>query len=324
MTTAGGTILGAGDGPPSAQESPGQMAQTGVSRRTAPLSREQVERRLFKYAGRLFITVATILCVFPFYYMLMIAVHNDQAVVSHPLGVLEPLGQLTLSSFKIVLTSPGSGGEGFLPFIRNSAFLAGLTVLGTLAVAVPGSYALARYVFPGRGLIMAGFLVVYLFPSILLAIPLFVLFTRAHLVGSLPPVAIVYVAQTLPVAGYMLREYFAAIPIGVEEAAHVDGCTRWQTIRHITLPMSKPALVSVAIYVFMIAWNEYLFALLFLVANPSHWTVSLGLAELSSDITISPPVLMAGSVVLTLPIIVLFFAVERYLREGLVIGSEKG
>lgn len=114
------------------------------------------------------------------------------------------------------------------------------------------------------------------------------------------------------------------MPVSVEEAAHIDGCSRWQTIRHVTLPLSVPALVSVGVYVFMIAWNEYLFALLFLVAKPSNWTVSLGLGELSSDITVSPPVLMAGSVILTLPIVLLFFAVERYLRGGLVLGSEKG
>lgn len=103
----------------------------------------------------------------------------------------------------------------------------------------------------------------------------------------------------------------------------VDGCSRLQAIRWVTLPLSKPALVSVSIYVFMIAWNEYLFALLFLVASPHHWTVSLGLAQLANDITVSPPVLMAGSVILTVPIVLLFFLVDRYLREGLVVGSEK-
>jgi multiple sugar transport system permease protein len=112
--------------------------------------------------------------------------------------------------------------------------------------------------------------------------------------------------------------------VSVEEAARIDGCSRWQTIWHVTLPLSVPALVSVGVYVFMIAWNEYLFALLFLVAHPGNWTVSLGLAELSSDITISPPILMAGSVILTLPIMLLFFGVERFLRGGLAVGAEKG
>ncbi len=298
--------------------------RSGAPRKQSRHTSEQIETTFFRYAGRLFITAITLASVLPFYYMVMLAIHNNQDVVSHPLAILVPVGHLSLLPFRVVLTSAGAGGQGFLPFIVNSLILSALTVVGTLAIAVPGAYAIARYAFPGRRAITAAFMIVYLFPSILLAIPLFVVFTRTHLLGSLFPVAVVYVAQSLPVAGYMLREYFESVPLSVEEAAHVDGCSRWQTIRHVTLPLSMPALVSVGIYVFMIAWNEYLFALLFLVASPSHWTVSLGLAELSNDITVSPPTLMAGSVILTLPIIILFFAAERYLRGGLVVGAEKG
>ena len=288
------------------------------------LGSDSVQEPFFRWAGRLFLVLLVAVCLLPFWYMVMLAIHNNQDVVLHPLKILLPIGELSVSPFRTVLSPTSAGGQGFVPFIENSLLLAVLTVAVTLIVAVPGSYALTRYVFPGRGLITSAFIVVYLFPSILLAIPLFVLFTKAHLLGSLPPVAIVYVAQTLPVAVYMLREYFDTVPVSVEEAAHVDGCSRWQTIRRVTLPLSVPALVSVGVYVFMIAWNEYLFALLFLVAKPGHWTVSLGLAELSNDITVSPPVLMAGSVILTVPIILLFFAVERFLRGGLVVGAEKG
>jgi multiple sugar transport system permease protein len=285
---------------------------------------DRFQEPLFRYLGRLLLIVLCAASILPFYYMIMLAVHNNQYLVLHPLGVLLPMGRLSLVPFRTVLTSTASGGQGFVPFIVNSLLLAALTVAGTIVVTVPGAYALSRYVFPGRRIISAAFLVVYIFPSILLAIPLYVFFTRAHLLGSLPPVALVYVAQTLPVAAFMLREYFDTVPVSVEEAAQIDGCSRWQTIRHVTLPLSIPALVSVGVYVFMIAWNEYLFALLFLVAHPSNWTVSLGLAELSSDITISPPILMAGSVILTLPIVLLFFGVERFLRGGLAVGAEKG
>ncbi len=294
------------------------------SRAVISLRSDRFQEPFFRFAGRLFLVILCALCILPFYYMIMLAIHNNQDVVVHPLGILLPIGKLSLLPFRTVLSPASAGGQGFVPFIENSLFLAALTVAGTIIVAVPGAYALARYVFPGRGMISGSFLVVYLFPSILLAIPLYVFFTRAHLLGSLPPVAIVYIAQTLPVAAYMLREYFDTVPVSVEEAAQIDGCSRWQTLRHVTLPLSVPALISVGVYVFMIAWNEYLFALLFLVAKPGHWTVSLGLAELSSDITVSPPVLMAGSVILTVPIVLLFFAVERYLRGGLVLGAEKG
>ena len=285
---------------------------------------DRFQEPFFRWAGRLFLVALCAVCILPFYYMVMLAIHNNQDIVLHPLGILLPIGRLSLEPFRTVLSSTASGGQGFVPFIENSLLLAALTVAGTIVVAVPGAYALARYAFPGRRLISGAFLVVYLFPSILLAIPLYVFVTRAHLLGDLPPVAVVYVAQTLPVAAFMLREYFDTVPASVEEAAQIDGCSRWQTIRHVTLPLSIPALVSVGVYVFMIAWNEYLFALLFLVAHPGNWTVSLGLAELSSDITIPPPILMAGSVILTLPIVLLFFSVERFLRGGLAVGAEKG
>ena len=135
---------------------------------------------------------------------------------------------------------------------------------------------------------------------------------------------LVYVAQTVPVSIYMLRNYLSTIPESLEEAAAVDGYSRLQIIRKIVLPLAAPAVMATALYVFMIAWNEFLFALLFLVEDRAKWTVSLGLAQLSGGIEVSKTVLMAGSVVLTLPIVVLFFATERLLTEGLTAGAEKG
>jgi multiple sugar transport system permease protein len=181
----------------------------------------------------------------------------------------------------------------------------------------------SRLQFFGKRTIHFLFLSVYLFPTIILAIPLFVIFTRLGLRGSLPVLVIVYVAQTLPVSVYMLRNYFDTVPKSLEEAAMVDGCTRLGVIRRISLPLSMPAVMATSLYVFMIAWNEYLYALLFLVEDRNHWTVSLGVSQLQ---TIETPttILMAGSVILTLPIVILFFFAERLMTEGLTKGAEKG
>jgi multiple sugar transport system permease protein len=165
---------------------------------------------------------------------------------------------------------------------------------------------------------------VYLFPTILLAIPLFVMFTRMGLRGSLIGLVIVYISQTLPVSIYMLRNYLATIPESIEEAAAIDGLSRLQIVRKVMLPLAAPAVMATALYVFMIAWNEFLFALLFLVENRESWTVSLGLAQLAGGIEVPKTVLMAGSVVLTAPIVILFYAAERMLTEGLTSGAEKG
>ncbi|TWH32004.1 multiple sugar transport system permease protein [Isoptericola variabilis J7] len=122
----------------------------------------------------------------------------------------------------------------------------------------------------------------------------------------------------------MLRNYFETVPVSLEEAAAIDGATRGQVIRKISIPLAMPAIVSNALFIFMIAWNEFLFALLFLVERRDRWTVSLGLSQLSGSIEVPTTVLMAGSVILTLPVVVLFFFSERYLAGGLTAGAEKG
>jgi multiple sugar transport system permease protein len=121
----------------------------------------------------------------------------------------------------------------------------------------------------------------------------------------------------------MLRNYFDTVPVSVEEAALVDGLSRIGVLRRISLRLALPS-VATGLFVFMIAWNEFLFALLFLVDRRDQWTVSLGLSRLSGSIEVPTTVLMAGSVVLTVPIIILFFATERLLTGGLTAGAEKG
>ena len=194
----------------------------------------------------------------------------------------------------------------------------------TLLAAIPGAYAISRLEFFGRRQVSTLFLAVYLFPAILLAVPLFVFFSAVGLRGSRVGLLVVYVAQTVPLSIYMLRNYFETVPVSLEEAAAIDGASRWTIMRRISLPLAMPAVVSNALYVFMIAWNEFLFALLFLAEDRPRWTVSLGLAQLAGSIEIPTTVLMAGSVLLTLPIIVLFFLAERLLVEGLTSGAEKG
>jgi len=157
-----------------------------------------------------------------------------------------------------------------------------------------------------------------------LAIPLFVFFTRIGQRGTLLGLLVVYVAQVAAVSIYMLRNYFDTIPASVEEAAAIDGCTRLRAMWHVSLPLAMPAIASNALFIFMIAWNEFLFALLFLVERRDNWTVSLGLAQLSGSIEVPTTVLMAGSVILTLPIIIMFFLSERWLAGGLTAGAEKG
>jgi multiple sugar transport system permease protein len=264
-----------------------------------------------------------VMAVFPFYYMVLLSMREISGVVQSPGSIVPSRDELSFDAYGRVLRSVDDGGEGFARFLLNSALLATATVVVTLLVSILGAYAVARLDFFGRRQVSFLFLAVYLFPPILLAIPLFVAFSRLGLRGQLPVLVIVYAAQTLPICVYMLRNYFETVPRSLEEAAMVDGATRFQVIRRVTLPLAVPAIAATSLFVFMIAWNEFLFALLFLVEERQNWTVSLGVSQLT-NIETPATTLMAGSVILTLPIIVLFLFAERLMTEGLTRGAEKG
>jgi len=289
-----------------------------------PWTRDRVERVVFGVLRRVVIAGFLLATLVPFYYMIMLSVRPIEDLLLRPDSLLPDLGALTFATYEEVLRPVTDGGQGFLTLLGNSAVVASVSVVVALAVAIPGAYAVSRLRFFGRRQISALFLMVYLFPAIVIAIPLFVLLTKLQLRGSLVGLVLVYIAQTVPVAIYMLKNYFETIPESIEEAGLVDGLNRMAVIRRISLPLALPSVVATGIFVFMIAWNEFLFALLFLVERRDRWTVSLGLAQLSGTVEIPTTVLMAGSVVITLPIVVLFFLTERLLSEGLTAGADKG
>ncbi|WP_437113707.1 carbohydrate ABC transporter permease [Streptomyces violaceusniger] len=287
------------------------------------MTRAHVEERIFGVLRWCVIAFLAVITLLPFYYMLLLSVKPIDALLLDPGSLLISAKDFTLSTYRDVLRSTDDGGQGFLRFLLNSALVSLGTVALTLLAAVPGAYAVSRLKFFGHRQVSALFLAVYLFPATLLAVPLFVVFAKMGLSSSLVGLAIVYVAQTVPVSIYMLKNYLVTIPSSIEEAAALDGCTRLQTVRKVILPLTLPSLMATGLYVFMIAWNEFLFALLFLAAVPGKWTVSLGLAQLSNGIEVPKTVLMAGSVVLTIPVVLLFFAAERLLTEGLTSGADK-
>ena len=228
-------------------------------------SRNTVETRVLGVLRWVVIVGLVLFTLFPFYYMVLLSLRDLSSLLQEPARLWPVLSELTVDTYRNVLTPTESGGQGFLRFMANSGLIALGTVAVTLLFAVLGSYAIARLRFPGRRRVSVLFLAVYLFPSILLAVPLFVFFTRVGLRGALAPLVLVYVSQTIAVAIYTLRNYFQTVPASIEEAAAVDGASRYTIMRRITLPLAAPAILSNALFVFMIAWNEFLFALLFLV-----------------------------------------------------------
>jgi multiple sugar transport system permease protein len=282
------------------------------------------ERLLVGTVRVLSIVFFAAITLLPLLYMVSLSFRDIGEVLRNPLGFLPSWESLReLATFREVITPTSQGGQGFLIFIRNSAIVAVGSVLVTVALGTFAAYAAARLEFFGKRQLSATIVLVYLFPAIVLAIPLFVLFSRLGLRSSLLGLGIVYLAQTIPVALYMLRGYFQTVPKELEESAFLDGASRVTTLWRVTLPLAAPALAAVSLYVFMIAWNEFLYALLFLSDSRDLWTLSLGLQQLDTA-EVPNTVLMAGSVLISLPIVVFFFAAERFLTEGLTAGAVKG
>ena len=275
----------------------------------------------------LILTFFLISILFPFYWMVSSSFKN-YAEIGGRKAVYIP-SALRLDAYRELFDPNDPNFWDFGNNILNSVKVAVPTALIAVILSTLGAYAIARLRFRGKGFLLNGILLVYLFPGVLLIIPLFAMIAR---IGStlgfgvqdnLPILIVTYLAQTLPVALYMLANYFRTIPAEIEQAALIDGCSRFGVIWRITLPLSIPALVSVAIYTFMIAWNEFLYALVFL-NNSEMFTMPIKISMIFNDPTPRLHVVMAASTVMTVPVVILFLALQRFLTEGLTAGGVKG
>ncbi len=282
------------------------------------MGRERLERAVIKGAKIAGFVVFIPAVAFPFYWMIVSSFKSLQELLLHPANLGMDLSKIDLRAYTEVLFE-----HGFARYILNSAYVSLITVILSLALATVGAYAVTRLRFRGRGFMSYSILLIYMFPAIVLVIPLYVVFAKMGLRDSLHALILVYLAQTLPVALYMLRSYFQNLPLEVEYAGLTDGCSRFGVIWRIVLPLSAPALATVALYTFMIAWNEFLFAFMFL-DSPEKFTLSRGVVQLSQSVHLSKQLVMAASVMVTVPILILFLFFERHLVRGLTAGALKG
>jgi len=265
--------------------------------------------------------------LFPFYWMVSSSFKSKAEI-----GGREPVyvpSELNLEAFKELFDPNHPSFQNFGVNIRNTLTVALPTSIITVIFAVLGSYAIARLRFKGKDFLLNSILIVYLFPGVLLIIPLFAMLAQIgdalnfNVQDNLGVLMFTYMAQTLPVALYMLTNYFRTIPDEIEQAALIDGCSRVQVIRRVTLPLAIPALISVGIYTFMIAWNEFLYAMVFL-NDRFLFTMPIKINTIYNDPSPRPNVVMAASTIMTIPIMLLFLALEKYLTEGLTSGGVKG
>jgi multiple sugar transport system permease protein len=273
----------------------------------------------------IFVFLAMIL--FPFYWMVSSSFKSGAEIAGRA-PVYIP-SQLRLDAYHELFDPLWPHFQDFGVNIRNSVLVSIPTALIAVLLSILGAYAIARLNFKGKELFLNSVLIVYLFPAVLLVIPLFAMLAQMSQVmgfnvqDNLAVLVFTYLAQTLPVALYMLTNYFRTIPDEIEQAALIDGCSRFEVIWRITLPLAVPALVTVGIYTFMIAWNEFLYAFIFL-NDRVMFTMPIKINTIFNDPSPRPHVVMAASTIMTIPVIILFLAAERFLEEGLTAGSVKG
>ena len=276
---------------------------------------------VFEFLTLFGIVLFSFVILFPFYMMIITSFKTQAALLINPLdfsiNFAQDIKELFKSYFVIFDTYK------FGRYILISTFVSVGTVIVTLTFAIPAAYAVARLNFFGKNFLSTSILIIYMFPAIVLVIPLYTVFSQLGLRNNVGGLLIVYTATTLPVAIYMLQGYFKSIPKELEEAAIMDKLNWFGIIIKIILPLSIPAISSVALYVFMIAWNEFLFSLMFL-DNPNSFTLSRAIQYLSGDAETPRQYLMAGSVVVTIPVLFIFVYFEKYLVSGLTAGSVKG
>ncbi|WP_109316769.1 carbohydrate ABC transporter permease [Pseudovibrio ascidiaceicola] len=294
--------------------------QTMADTPKGTLTRYEKEVVFLRVAKGVGFVIFTVMVALPFYVMVMTSLKSQQQLLGNPLDLsIDLSGGLSgmFRSYVELFTQFNFG-----TYLTVSAIVSVATVILTLLFSVPGAYAVSRLNFPGRSWMSRSVLLIYMVPAIVLVIPLYAVFSQLGLRNSLTGLLIVYPATTIPVALYMLQGYFKGLPAELEEAGLMDGLSRLGVILKITLPLSLPALASVSLYVFMIAWNEFLFAFMFL-DDPDIFTLSRGVVSLNSS-EVPRQHLMAGAVIATVPVLGIFLWFERFLVQGLTAGSVKG
>ena len=230
--------------------------------------------------------------------------------------------QPTLASYQKLLDPQNSVGKDFLRFFGNSLFVSVTTTILAVAVAVPAAYAFSRFSFPGRRFLFFSVLLRNMFPAVIFLVPLFILMRWLGLVNTHGSLILTYLTFGLPLAIWLLKGFYDNIPVQLEQAARIDGATRFQAFLLIVTPLSVPGIIATAIYSFIGAWNEYIYAATFLTRN-EQLTLPVGIQRFFSENTTDFPGLMAASFMMSVPVVVLFLLLQRYFVRALTEGAVK-
>lgn len=256
----------------------------------------------------------SLVMVFPIYWMVVHAFAADTL----PGGVLPDPSTFTLEYFQQVVMKKNYGAWYF-----NTTVVALLSTVIATTLSVFSGYATARFVFPGRKTFGTLIILIQLAPGILVAIPLYTILYNAGLLNTYAGLAAAYITRALPFCTWMLWGFFRELSVELEEAAAIDGANRWQVLTRIALPLSWPGIAVAAMFTFVLAWEEYLFALMIMTKEPAL-TLTIGASRLVTTESVAIGELMAYSVLMTIPIAVVFGLVQKHMVQGMSAGAVKG
>lgn len=300
-------------------------AVTSTSEARAAPTRTADQRRLrrrdpWRMAGNIFLVVLTLFAILPMTWMVLTSIKSQFAAVQYPPEWLPR--NPTLAEYTRLLVPTNDTGRDFLRYMANSIGVSlATTVLGVI-VAVPAAYAFSRFRFPGRNLLFYSVLLRNMFPAVVFLMPLFIMMRWLGLVNTLASLVLTYLTFGLPLSIWLLKGFYDNIPPQLEQAARIDGATRFQAFLHIVMPLSTPGIVATAIYSFILAWNEYVYALTF-INDKAKMTLPIGLQRFFAEYSTNWPGLMAASFIMSVPVVVMFLVLQKYFVRALTEGAVK-
>ncbi len=279
------------------------------------MKRKTIYQIFLNIIGLLIILVS----VFPFYIMLLSALSPNRLQTIFPPLVF--FKEITFDNFAY-LFNPEL--VGFLMLLKNSLIVSILAALISTIIGIGGGYAVARFRFPGRFVISQIILLVYMFSGVVLVIPLFKIMLDLRLYNTHPGLIVSYLVLSVPLALYLCANYFRSLPESVEEAGLIAGCSYFQIIRYIIIPMSMPAIVAVFVFTFILCYNEYLFASI-LLRSRSLYTLPVGIHRFwqNSDGELLWGALNTAALLVSAVVLILYGLVQRFMVKGLTMGAEK-
>ena len=274
----------------------------------------------WRWAGRAMLAFLLVFTVFPMAWMLLTSIKTQFAALQYPpqWWPKEP----TLNNYIRLIDPADDIGREFLYYFWNSLTVSVITTILGVVVAVPAAYAFSRFRFPGRKLLFFSVLVRNMFPAVVFLMPLFLLMRWLGLVNTHAALILTYLTFGLPLSIWLLKGFFDNIPVQLEQAARVDGATRLRAFLLIIMPLSVPGIIATAIFSFIGAWNEYVYAYTFL-SRQSSMTLPVGIQRFFTEYSTDWPGLMAATFMMSVPVVVLFLVLQRYFVRALTEGAVK-